>query len=67
MLLLIGSGIGSSVQHLPTLATLWQTSYGKTLIAKIVLLGGALLLAAVNLSRSKPRLAAAATRPTLAA
>jgi copper transport protein len=67
VLLLIGSGIGSSVQHLPTLATLWQTSYGKTLIAKIVLLGGAMLLAAVNLSRTRPRLAAASTRPTLAA
>jgi copper transport protein len=67
VMLLIGSGIGSSLQHLPTLATLWQTSYGKTLIAKIVLLGGAMLLAAVNLSRTKPRLAAASTRPTLAA
>jgi copper transport protein len=67
VLLLIGSGIGSSLQHLPTLASLWQTSYGKTLIAKIVLLGGAMLLAAVNLSRTKPRLAAASTRPTLAA
>jgi copper transport protein len=67
VVLLIGSGIGSSVQHLPTLASLWQTSYGKALIAKIVLLGGAMLLAAVNLSRTRPRLAAAATRPTLAA
>ena len=67
VLLLIGSGIGSSLQHLPTLASLWQTSYGKTLIAKIVLLGAAMLLAAVNLSRTKPRLAAASTRPTLAA
>jgi copper transport protein len=67
VMLLIGSGIGSSVQHLPTLASLWQTSYGKTLVAKIVLLGGAMLLAAVNLSRTKPRLAAASTRPTLAA
>jgi copper transport protein len=67
VLLLIGSGIGSSIQHLPTVASLWETSYGKTLIAKIVLLGGAMLLAAVNLSRTKPRLAAASTRPTLAA
>src|SRR5207253_2885582 len=31
------------------------------------LLGGAMLLAAVNLSRTKPRLAAASTRPTFAA
>jgi copper transport protein len=66
VVLLIGSGIGSSVQHLPTLASLWQTSYGKSLMVKIVLLGGALLLAAVNLSRTKPRLQAAATHPTLA-
>jgi copper transport protein len=67
VMLLIGSGIGSSVQHLPTLATLWQTSYGKTLVVKIALLGAAMLLAAVNLSRTKPRLQAASTRPTLAA
>jgi copper transport protein len=67
VLLLIGSGIGSSLQHLPTLASLWQTSYGKTLLVKIVLLGCAMLLAAVNLSRTKPRLQAASTHPTLAA
>jgi copper transport protein len=66
VMLLIGSGIGSSLQHLPTLASLWQTSYGKTLVVKIVLLGGAMLLAAVNLSRTKPRLQVAHTRPTLA-
>src|SRR5207244_4859411 len=67
VMLLIGSGIGSAVQHLPTFASLWQTSYGKTLVAKIALLGGAMLLAAVNLSRTKPRLQTAATHPTLAA
>jgi copper transport protein len=67
VMLLIGSGIGSSLQHLPTLSSLWQTSYGKTLVVKIVLLGSAMLLAAVNLSRTKPRLQAASTHPTLAA
>jgi copper transport protein len=66
VVLLIGSGIGSSVQHLPTLASLWQTSYGKALLVKIALLLAAMLLAAVNLSRTKPRLEAAATHPTLA-
>ena len=67
VMLLIGSGIGSAVQHLPTLASLWQTSYGKALVVKIVLLLAAMLLAAANLSRTKPRLEAAATHPTLAA
>jgi putative copper export protein len=61
-MVLIGSGIGSSVQHLPTLSSLWQTSYGKTLILKILFLGAAMMLAAVNISRTKPRLEAAATR-----
>lgn len=66
VVLLIGSGIGSALQHLPTLASLWQTSYGKMLVVKIVLLGAAMLLAAVNLARTKPRLQAAPTHPTLA-
>ena len=58
VLLLIGTGIGQSLLELPTLATLWQTSYGKALLVKIALLAAALLLAAVNLARTKPRLQA---------
>jgi len=58
VLLLVGTGIGQSLLELPTLATLWQTSYGKALLVKIVLLAAALLLAGVNLARTKPRLAA---------
>jgi copper transport protein len=58
VLALIGSGIASSLLHLPTLASLWQTSYGQALIAKIALLAVAMLLAAVNLLRTRPRLAA---------
>jgi copper transport protein len=65
VLVLIGSGIGSSLVHLPTLATLWQTSYGKTLLVKIALLAAAVLLAAFNLARTKPRLAASRERPEL--
>ena len=63
--LLLGSGIGASVLHLPTLGSLWQTSYGKALVVKIVLLAAALLLAGVNLARTKPRLEAAGVRPGL--
>jgi copper transport protein len=58
VLLLIGTGIGQSFLELPTLATLWETSYGQSLIVKIVLLAAALLLAGVNLARTKPRLQA---------
>jgi copper transport protein len=66
VLALIGSGIGASIIHLPTVSSLWQTSYGKTLLVKIALLCTALLLAAVNLLRTKPRLAAFERRPELA-
>jgi copper transport protein len=65
VLALIGSGIGASLYHLPTFASLWQTSYGQTLLVKIGLLGTAMLLAAVNLLRTRPRLLAYRTRPEL--
>jgi copper transport protein len=66
VLALIGSGIGASLIHLPTFASLWQTSYGQTLLLKIGLLSAAMLLAAVNLLRSRPRLLAYGERPELA-
>jgi copper transport protein len=65
VLTLIGSGIGAAVIHLPTLASLWQTSYGQALLVKIGLLGTAMLLAAVNLLRTRPRLLAHRDRPEL--
>ncbi len=54
---LVLSGTLASFEHLPTLASLWQTSYGKALLVKIALLLAAIALAAVNLLRTKPRLA----------
>jgi copper transport protein len=65
VLVLIGSGIGASLIHLPTFASLWQTSYGQTLLVKIGLLSAAMLLAAVNLLRTRPRLLAYRERPEL--
>src|SRR5256886_5586206 len=65
VLVLVGSGIGQSLLELPTLGSLWQTSYGKALLVKIALLAAALVLAAVNLARTKPRLQAAAVRPSV--
>jgi len=65
VLVLIGSGIGASLVHFPTFASLWQTSYGQALLVKIGLLCTALLLAAVNLLRTRPRLLAYRDRPEL--
>jgi copper transport protein len=65
VLVLIGGGTGGAVLHLPTFPSLWDTSYGQTLLVKIGLLAGAMLLAAVNLLRTKPRFDACRDRPEL--
>jgi copper transport protein len=64
---LIGAGIGQALLELPTFGSLWETSYGQALLWKIGLLFAALLLAAVNFARTKPRLQAARVQPSLAA
>lgn len=53
---LLGAGIWAAVLHLPTLAAVWQTSYGKTIIIKASLLACALVVASVNLLRTTPAL-----------
>ena len=63
---LVASGVGAALIQLPTLSSLWETSYGQTLLVKIGLLSVAILLAAVNLLRTRPRLAAFEVRPELA-
>jgi copper transport protein len=65
VMVLIGSGIGASLIHFPTFASLWQTSYGQALLVKISLLSAAMLLAAVNLLGTRPRLLAYRDRPEL--
>jgi copper transport protein len=57
VMVLLGSGIGASVIHLPTLAALWQTGYGKTIIVKASFLFAAMLIASVNLVRTRRSLA----------
>jgi copper transport protein len=56
VLVLVASGTGASLLHLPTFSSLWQTSYGQALLVKIGLLVVAVALAAVNLLRTKARL-----------
>ena len=62
---LIGAGIGNSLFHLPTLASLWETSYGKMVLVKIAVLAIAMLVASLNFLRNAPRLRAAERRPDL--
>jgi copper transport protein len=54
VLVLVGSGIGSSLQHFPTLDSLWDTSYGKSLVLKLIFLGGTIAIAAVNFGWTAP-------------
>jgi copper transport protein len=63
VLMLLGTGIAATILHMPILAALWQTSYGKTILVKIGILTVAMLLGAVNLLRTKPGLLAARNDP----
>jgi copper transport protein len=56
VLMLIASGTVATYLHLPTVSSLWETSYGKAILAKVILLLLALPLAAVNLVRARPRI-----------
>jgi copper transport protein len=53
---LLSTGVIASIVHLPTLASLWQTSYGKAIVVKIVLLLGAMAIASQNLLKTRPAL-----------
>ncbi len=58
---LVGTGIGSALQHFPTFDTLWDTSYGKSLVLKLGFLGGTIAIAAVNFGWTAPRFRRAAS------
>ena len=62
VLLIIASGVAASILHLPTLASLWQTSYGQAILVKVGLLSLGLVLGGLNFARTTPRLAAALSR-----
>jgi copper transport protein len=55
VIVLVGSGIGSALQHFPTLGSLWDTSYGKALVLKLIFLAGTIAIASVNFTRTAPR------------
>jgi copper transport protein len=60
---LLCSGVGATILHLPILAALWQTSYGQAILVKAALLAAAIALGATNLTRTSPRLQAFADSP----
>ena len=65
VLVLLATGTGATIIHMPAVNALWQTGYGIAILVKIGLLACAVALASGNLLRSKPRLVAARTRPEL--
>jgi len=67
VVLLAGTGIGETIEHMPAVNALWETGFGQAILVKTGLLGAAALIASGNLLRSKPRLVAARDRPELGA
>ena len=65
VLMLLATGVGATIIHIPILSALWTTSYGVAILVKVGLLTAAMLLGAVNLLRTKPRLVAARERSEL--
>ena len=65
VIVIFATGTGATIVHMPTLNALWQTGYGVAILVKAGLLAGAVVLGSVQLLRTKPRLAAAETRPAL--
>ena len=54
--LLVGAGGFLSIIHLAALADLWQTAYGRTLLAKVAVAGVALALGYRNWRKGLPRI-----------
>ncbi len=65
VLVLLGTGTGATIIHMPALNALWDTGYGQAILVKIGLLSAAVALAAGNLLRTRPRLLAAREQPDL--
>jgi copper transport protein len=63
VLVLAATGVGEALDHMPAVNALWETGYGRAILVKTGLLGGALLLASANLLRSRPGLIASRREP----
>jgi copper transport protein len=65
VIVLAATGIGETIEHMPSINALWGTGFGVAILVKTGLLIAAMALAAGNLLRSKPGLAGARDRPEL--
>ena len=54
VLVLLATGTGATIIHMPAVNALWDTSYGVAILVKIGLLAVAVALASGNLLRTKP-------------
>jgi copper transport protein len=59
------TGVGETIDHMPAVNALWETSFGQAILVKTGLLLAVMAIAAGNLLRSKPRLVAAREHPEL--
>jgi copper transport protein len=66
VIVLFGSGVAASVLRLPTLASLWQTSYGQSIIVKAGILLAAIFVASFNLFKTVPGLRSPMPPPSVA-
>ena len=65
VLVLLGTGTGATIFHMPAINALWETGYGVAILVKIGILTAAVIIASGNLLRTKPRLVAARREPEL--
>ena len=65
VLVLLGTGTGATIFHMPAINALWETGYGVAILVKIGILTTAVIIASGNLLRTKPRLVAARRQPEL--
>jgi copper transport protein len=56
VMVLLGTGVGGAILHLPVVSALWQTSYGQVILVKSGILLVAMALASINLLYTKPGL-----------
>jgi copper transport protein len=61
VIVLLVTGTVATVDHMPALDALWDTSYGVAILVKIGILAAAVMVASGNLLKTKPRLIAART------
>jgi copper transport protein len=61
VIVLLVTGAIATIDHMPAIDALWDTSYGVAILVKVGILAAAIAVASGNLLKTKPRLIAART------